>query len=268
MGIEDLQRNFEGYLNTPLLWHNAEVYDLQQCALDDSIPLFFIGKVTDSLRLGKLVERFVSRQLAANATYDILAENVQIQDGKRTIGELDALLMMKDHPIHLEIIYKFYVYDLNKDNDELSHWIGPNRKDSLLQKLDKLKNKQLPLLYHPKTQSVIKELKINVEEVKQQVLFKAQLFLPFDYQKKVFFKLNPECVAGFYVKMDDLYQFKTSQFFIPEKINWLMAVDKKVNWLSFDAFTAEVTTWLDKEIAPLCWLKENDILRKFFVVWW
>lgn len=268
MGTEDLQRNFEGYLKTSLLWHGAEVYDLKQCVLDDSIALRFIEKITKHIRLGKLVERFVFRQLAEDISCHILAENVQIQDGKRTIGELDALLTTRDGNIHLEIIYKFYLYDPDEGDDELSHWIGPNRKDSLLQKLDKLKNKQLPLLYHPKTQPLLDALDVNIKAVQQLVLFKAQLFLPFNYQKKVFNSLNSECVTGFYVKKDDLHRFNTARFYIPEKINWLMAVDKNVNWLNYEEFAAEVTSWLDRKMSPLCWLKENGVLRKFFVVWW
>lgn len=268
MGTDDLQRNFEGYLNTSVLWHNAEIYGLKQCALNDCISLLFTEKVPNHLRLGKLVERFVCHQLIDDATCNVLAENVQIQDDKRTIGELDVLYMTSDGPIHLEIIYKFYLYDPNEGSDELSHWIGPNRKDSLLQKLDKLKEKQLPLLYHPQTQAMLNDLDINVNEIKQQVVFKAQLFLPFDDQKKVFFSLNPDCVEGFYVKREDLEHFKNSQFFIPEKINWLMGVDKNVNWLNYDQFKAQVMEWIDREIAPLCWMKEHGVLRKFFVVWW
>ena len=268
MGIEDLQRNFEGYLNTPLLWSGAEVYNLKQCVLEDSIAQRFSKKMANYLRLGKLVERFVCHQLLGVPFCDILAENIQIQDGKRTIGELDVLLTLKDCPIHLEVIYKFYLYDPEEGNNELSHWIGPNKKDSLLEKLDKLKNRQLPLLYHPKTEPLLTYLKIKRDDIKQQVLFKGQLYLPLHYQKPVFVTLNLECVQGFYVKKNDLHQFKNAQFYIPDKINWLMAVDNYVNWSNYDDFTTEVEGWLDRKMSPLCWLKETDLKRKFFVVWW
>ncbi|MGC1633732.1 MAG: DUF1853 family protein, partial [Gelidibacter sp.] len=158
MKKDNLQRNFEGYLNSSLLWRGAEVYDLQQCFLESSIPQPFTKIMTEQLRLGKLVERFVFHQLVEDRSRKILAQNVQIQAHNRTLGELDALLMTPNGPIHLEIIYKFYLYDPNEGKDELSHWIGPNRKDSLLQKLDKLKNKQLPLLYHPETHFLLNDL--------------------------------------------------------------------------------------------------------------
>ena len=268
MDTDDLQQNFRGYLNTPNLWQYAEVYDMQQYDFGESTSKKFTDKVAKNLRLGKLVERFVFQQLSDKDASDILAENIQIQDGKRTIGELDALLMTTYGPVHLEIIYKFYLYDPNVSNDELSHWIGPNRKDSLLQKLDKLKEKQLPLLYHPKTQPVLEDLELSITEIKQQVLFKAQLFLPLNLQKTPFLKLNPKCVQGFYVTLDKLYQFKTAQFYIPEKINWLMEVNDNVQWLDYDDFTSDVAVWLDKRMSPLFWMKNNGILQKFFVVWW
>lgn len=149
MKTNDLQRNFEGYLQTPILWQNTEVYGLQHYALKPMKVEAFTKEITQNLRLGKLVERFVFSQLGEDSECQILAENLQIQDGKRTIGELDALILDKGKPIHLEIVYKFYLFDPHENDNELSHWIGPNRKDSLLQKLEKLREKQLPLLYHP-----------------------------------------------------------------------------------------------------------------------
>lgn len=268
MDTDNLQRNFEGYLNTPLLWKNTEVYGLEQCVLEDLTVVNFTENVAANLRLGKLVERFVYHQILQDPSLGILAENIQIIDDKRTLGEMDALLMTKNGPVHLEIVYKFYLYDSDYGDDELSHWIGPNRKDSLLQKLDKLKNKQLPLLYRPQTQLVLDDLQLNSKNIKQQVLFKAQLFLPMDYQKEIFFTLNPDAVKGFYIKKDDLSRFNAFQFYIPEKIDWLMEVNKDVNWLDYDEFLTDVTRWLDKEMAPLCWLNEDGIFRKFFVVWW
>lgn len=268
MGTDDLQQNFRGYLNTPNLWLDAKVYGMHQYILNGSTSAKFTGNVVGNLRLGKLVERFVFQQLTDDNTCDILAENIQIQDGKRTIGELDALLMTKNGPVHVEIIYKFYLFDPNQGNDELSHWIGPNRKDSLLQKLDKLKTKQLPLLYHPKTLLELENLKLKVENFKQHVLFKAQLFLPLDQNETVFYKLNPNCVYGFYIRLDDLLQFKTAQFYIPEKIDWLMEAKYEVPWLDHDNFTSEVKIWLDRKISPLFWMKDKGILSKFFVIWW
>lgn len=264
----NLQRNFDGYLHTPLLWHNAEIYRLHQLVLGESKILNFTDKSTANLRLGKLVEQFVFHQLKEDSSCAVLAENIQIQEGNRTIGELDAILKTEHGPVHLEIIYKFYLYDPNAGSTEISHWIGPNRKDSLLQKLDKLKEKQLPLLYHPKTQSLLESLGLSTSEIKQRVLFKAQLFLPMTSKNNVFSHLHSACVRGFYMKMNNLDLFKTGQFYIPEKIHWLMDVHENVKWMHHDDFLIEVRRWADKKLAPLCWLKQHGKYSKFFVVWW
>lgn len=268
MEKDTLQQNFEGYLNTFILWHKADVYNIQQFDLEPNYALKFDEKVQEQLRLGKLVERFVFHELNANDDFDIVAENIQIRDGKRTVGEMDALLMTKNGPLHLEIIYKFYLFDPSGGACELSHWIGPNRKDSLVQKLDKLKKKQLPLLYHSKTQIVLNNLKLNLSEIKQQVLFKAQLFLPFDYNEFPFGTLNPSCLKGFYLKLEKLHHIEHAQFYIPPKGDWLMDCNADVDWMDFSDFQVEVSHWTHKKRSPLCWLHQKGKFSKFFVVWW
>lgn len=255
-------------METPLLWNDTSIYGLKSFILNNSNPRPFDGSVTDNLRLGKMVERFVSHQLKADPECTILTENIQVQDGKRTIGELDALIMTDDGPVHLEIIYKFYLYDPDEGTTEIAHWIGPNRKDALVQKLNKLKEKQLPLLYHPKTQPLLDELGLTLTKIKQQVLFKAQLFLPLDFKEAAFDDLNPACVKGFYIKRDELHRFKNAQFYIPQKRDWIMNGHETVAWLDYTNFTTEVNSWLTEKRSPLCWLKEAGKIEKFYVVWW
>ena len=113
--------------------------------------------VKQKLRLGHLVERFVSHELHYSKNIEVLAENIQIKQEKVTIGEIDCLLKYKQTPIHLEISYKFYLYDESVGASELEHWIGPNRKDSLIEKITKLKTKQLPLLYKPAAEQLLKQ---------------------------------------------------------------------------------------------------------------
>lgn len=262
-----MQRRFNGYLNTPLLWKNADIFDLQNYELEIPVVEYSSYKAKEHLRLGKLVERFVLHQLAHDPRYNVIAENIQIQDDKRTIGELDVLLLHQNTPIHLEIIFKFYLYDPNENGTSLSHWIGPNRKDRLLHKLNKLKEKQLPLLYHPKTKSFLQELDFEISSIKQHVLFKAQLFLPLNHENTVFSNLNPASVKGFYLKIEELERFQNGQFYIPQKIDWLMDVHEDVAWMGYSEFLVAVNVWIDKKLAPMCWLKDDGYF-KFFVVWW
>ncbi|WP_452230129.1 DUF1853 family protein [Lacinutrix sp. MEBiC02404] len=266
--MKDITLQYLGFLNTPNLWLNTSDFEMQQLEISNTIAILNASE-TPKLRLGKLVERFVSRQLKQDETVSILIENIQIQNGKLTIGEIDCLLKKDEQIIHLEIIYKFYLYDETVGTKEIDHWIGPNRKDSLVQKLAKLEEKQLPLLYHTCTKPVLEKLGLQVEEIQQRVSFKAQLFVPFHNQNIPFKAINASCVKGFYITQKELQEFKDCTFFIPDKRDWLIDIPTHDSWQSYNTFSKELKPLLNQEKAPLCWLKKtNGETLKFFVVWW
>lgn len=266
---KDLQLQYEGFLKTPFLWHGKGVFDLLQFDDSNSKELSFNSLITQKLRLGKLVERFVSFHLQQSSFIKVLTENLQIQEEKRTVGELDCILLKNDKPIHLEIIYKFYLYDSSVGKTEIEHWIGPNRRDSLIQKITKLKEKQLPLLYSQQCSTYLQELELDSKEIEQQVYFKAQLFVHLNNYKNEFPSINNKCITGFYIYANELEQFNDSKFHIPNKHNWLVEPYTNSNWLSYQSFITKLKIYLDEKKAPLCWLKKpNGELFKFFIVWW
>ncbi len=264
-----LQLQYQGFLETDFLWFSNDIQQIQQFNFKQITTSVFTGDSTPKLRLGKLVERFVSHQLQENTTIDILIENIQVQNHKITIGELDCILLQDKKPIHLEIIYKFYLYDKTVGNTEIEHWIGPNRKDSFNQKLDKLTNKQLPLLYNDKTKPILDHLNLSVDEIEQQVYFKGQLFVPYQEFGNYFDEINNKCIEGFYINSKELLLFKDAKFYIPTKRNWLVKPHSNIDWLSFKQFSIEISEYINEKNAPLCWLKKtNGELIKLFVVWW
>ncbi|WP_428740259.1 DUF1853 family protein [Tenacibaculum sp.] len=266
---KDLQLQYEGFLQTPFLWHGKGVFDLEQFAVSPTPISSFNEVIIQKLRLGKLVERFVSFELQQNNDITILAENIQIQQEKLTLGELDCILQQNKKIIHLEIIYKFYLYDTSVGNSEIEHWIGPNKRDSFIQKLTRLKEKQLPLLYSNQSEKYLEKLKLNTSTITQQVYFKAQLFVPIQDIAKEFPLVNNECVYGFYIYPKELSQFSNCKFYIPNKHNWIVNPHPNVDWLNFNTFQNNLQKFLEEENTPLCWLKKtNGELLKFFVVWW
>ncbi|GAA4296834.1 DUF1853 family protein [Aestuariibaculum suncheonense] len=267
--IKTLQQQYQGYAQTPLLWTKQDIFGLKQLDINLDCQLPFTETVSDGLRLGKRVERFVSHELRHTPQLELLAENIQIQQDKLTLGELDVLLLHNNRPIHLEIVYKFYLYDASVGTHELEHWIGPNRSDTLVKKLDKLKNKQLPLLFNTYTQPILKDLQLSTEHIQQRVWFKAQLFKPFQVEDLSFQLLNKTCLKGFYIHFEELKVLSDSKFFIPNKINWLQNTQTHVDWLNYDAFHQKVQELTNHKTSPLCWIKyPNGRLQKFFVVWW
>lgn len=263
-----LQKRYEGYLKTPCLWNEKAVAELPQFEITTSLKKINLD-IDDTLRLGKYVERLVSFELQQQEHITVLAENTQIQNNKTTLGELDCLLIKGETPIHLEVIYKFYLYDASIGTTEIDHFIGPNRKDSLIEKLTKLTNKQLPLLYTDSCKTYLDKLDLKAEEITQQVYFKAQLFLPYSNQKTTLKTLNQDCVTGFYITKNELNLFKDCKFYIPIKKDWLISPHSNVNWLTFETFKEKTAHYFDIQFSTLCWLKKaNGELKKVFLVWW
>ena len=265
---KNIQLQYQGYLNTPLLWKNHEVLGLIQLEIPKQEAHQITESISEPMLLGKRVERFVIAELQKHQNISILLENAQINHQKITIGEIDCILMQEEVPVHLEIIYKFYLYDATMGTTEIEHWIGPNRKDTLSKKLHKLKDKQLPLLFNEHTKPILNDLHLNAEQMQQRVCFKAQLFIP--YQSDIEFDLlNKECLAGFYIHFSEIEQFSDCKFYIPIKIDWLLEVQTQVEWLTYSQFQEKISPKIADKIALLCWIKfPKGTIQKFFVTWW
>lgn len=263
---KDIQLQYKGFASTPSLWTTHKVRSLEQFEIEGQ-PLSFNRKIDTKLRLGKYVEQFVAYQLRQDKRVQVIDQNIQIQEDKRTLGEIDFVIRRNGSSIHIETVYKFYLY-YPSSVSELHCWIGPNRKDSLIEKLDKLRDKQLPIVHTTPCKDYLQSQNISSDEILQQVYFKAQLFVP--YASDVAFEqLNKECVSGFYLRQKELASFKNCKFYIPSKKDWLVIPHTQVNWISYEDFLTLSETYLGRKFSPLCWLKsKNGELHKFFLVWW
>ncbi|MCM4158961.1 DUF1853 family protein [Antarcticibacterium flavum] len=269
---------FLGFLSTPPLWLENEVFNLDQFTLP---PVEFnrpsnlkeeIPSLESNFVLGKRIESFYSLVLQKSKPYSIIAQGMQIFSDKITLGELDFLLQKtgKEEVIHLEVVYKFYIYDPNI-NGELEKWIGPNRKDTLLKKLNKLEQKQLPLLYREETLRATAALDIAGKAVKQQVSFLAHLFLPKDLQQRDVPCINPECLSGTWIHKSDFTKedYGDCKFFIPLKQDWPIDPSKNDTWHSFQEIMPQVQRSLEAKKSPLIWMNDKSgIFERFFIVWW
>lgn len=261
---------YQGFAATPPLWYGNLISVFHQIDLK-GIPVFLDDSVVfKNKRLGKLVEEFVFYQLKMEDSISWICDNLQIQDGKRTVGEIDALYHEAGNPVHLEVAYKFYLYDtLENYDDPLAYWIGPNRKDSLFYKLGKIRNKQFPLLHSKFAKAYLEDFNLDVENIRQALCFKAQLFLPYGKGSVDTGPLNSDCISGFYVSYSRLAIFKALQFYIPAKLDWLVTPDHHVKWIDYTAAEEIITASVFDKRSPLVWLKhEDNKLSKCFVVFW
>ena len=161
------------------------------------------------------------------------------------------------------------MYDNSVGTTEIERFIGPNRKDSLIEKLNKLKQKQLPLLYGNDCKPVLETFGLKAESIIQKVYFKAQLFLPFTNQNITLKTLNNDCVVGFYISKNELDQFTNCKFYLPNKKDWLIILHSNVDLLNFEWFNNIAQNYFEQKYSSLFWVKlKNGLLKKVFLVWW
>ncbi|WP_458626524.1 DUF1853 family protein [Winogradskyella sp. PC D3.3] len=261
---------YKGYIKTPSLFKTSYLENIDNIELSSEFETLTTNIEFKNKRLGKLVEEFVFYQLQQKPSVKWIVENLQIQQGKQTIGELDALYYQNKQPIHLEVVYKFYLYDTLKTyTDPLAYWIGPNRKDTLCYKLEKLKNKQFPLLLKEEATPLLTAYNINPIAVSQKLCFKAQLFLPHTSSTIGTEPLNANCISGCYIPFEDMSIFRHLKFYKPQKLDWLITPHNAVKWVDYNTIKIQIKEDVDSERSPLVWIKYNETkLVKYFITFW
>jgi len=240
-------------------------FDLSKLEIASDLEL----NVPTNLRLGHLVEKIVAELLKNANNYKLLFDNVQIIEDKKTIGELDFIVQenQTQQVIHLELAYKFYLFDPNISSEHINCWIGPNRNDSLQQKLHKLKTKQFPLLYHDCTRSTLNT--ITFDGVSQALCLLVSLFIPFEFEGK-FSPVYQKAIKGYYINFETFVSLNTNQkaYYLPAKKEWGIEPAENDSWFDFDSIIKNVVPHLQLKQSPLCWQNENGICTQFFIVWW
>ena len=269
-----LVNQYLGFMETPSLFIDDVVtgYPCFELYPDNNVP-FLDNTAPSNLMLGKRAERFFQDAVEQSILYELLGKNLQVQKGKLTLGELDFLIenLLTKERLHVELVYKFYLYDPSLGKEELNRWIGPNRNDSLLQKLKKLKNKQFPLLLSEEAKKLLNNLEFETSKIKQQLCFKAQLFVPLELVGKPIPRINNKCIMGHWVSVDEftLEKYGELRFFAPEKQDWFIEPTKQTEWLGYKETAERINPQLKAGKSPLLWMKgEDGSFAKLFLVWW
>lgn len=262
---------FKGFLDTPPLWKKQQFgihqFDFPRLSVTDLCAV----NLPDNLRLGHQME-FVFNHLISNSEhFRIVFNNLLIDEGKLRVGELDFILedMRTKSHVHVELAYKFYLIDAKK-SEPIYRLVGPNKRDMFFTKLDKLKEKQFPLLQHPSLKQYWEASGINPLEIEQQCCFKAQLFEAVDSVTSIR-PLNTDCIVGKWINFDAFNkpEYKSFQYYIPKKIEWVINPHNKVPWASHYEILLDINVRMLKEQAPMVWIKkEDDNFEKWFIVWW
>ena len=126
-------------------------------------------------RLGVYFEHLYACLMTEVLGWELLARNVQISDGGRTLGELDFLVR---HPgtgevEHHEIAVKFYLGAGAGD----PCWYGPNSADRFDLKVKRLLEHQVKMASHPASQALLSQKGLPLP-VRSRVFMPGYLFYP------------------------------------------------------------------------------------------
>jgi uncharacterized protein len=269
-----LQEQLTGFLGTSEIFAENGIFEYPlyrtRNIFKDKLP--DVSAPTASV-LGKRMEHFFASYISNFTSEEILVQNRQIIQNKETLGEIDFLLKdsVSEEISHVELIFKFYLLDPETGTSELDHLIGPNKRDSLNRKLERLQKRQFPLLFHPATREFLSSVGIDPQDVVQKMCFKASVFLPKQLKQYSFSKINPEAIAGYWIKALEFTfeDYGQNLFFSPKKKYWPVLPEMNKTWLSFGEIVEKIEPLLNKHYAPMLWMKTPEgNFERFFIVWW
>ena len=127
--------------------------------------------------LGIYFESLLAFWLQHLPDIELLAQNLKVGQPGLQLGEFDLLFrdLAQRQLIHWEVTVKFYLRYGKADYQ----WLGPNPRDSLQRKLNKVFDRQLHLSDHPKAQQVLQR-ELGQHQLTPQAFVKGYLFYPYD----------------------------------------------------------------------------------------
>ncbi|MEW7291464.1 DUF1853 family protein [Aquimarina sp. 2304DJ70-9] len=272
-----MKQQYLGFLNTSSI-SNSQVFfgltpfNFEEISKKSTLPNSIDLTINHNEVLGKRAEHFFEYSIRLSPHYEVIAKNIQIFKEKITIGELDFLVKdIHNHKvIHIELVFKFYVYDPNI-LDEINRWIGPNRKDSLVEKIDKLKNKQLPLLFNDQTKSILDDFNLDVNKIDQQVCYLASLFVPYSFKEKEMQLVNNDSIVGYWIHFEEFIpkKYASFRFYIPKKKDWIVHPRHHEVWHSFDEIYEQIEDLYMQKKSSLLWINNGEnSYERIFIIWW
>ncbi|MDF3926097.1 DUF1853 family protein [Pseudomonas putida] len=153
-----------------------------------------------SRRLGHYYERLWQFALGQAPGIELLAANLAIRDGGRTLGELDVVLRDCDGVHHLELAIKLYLGPEGAGHDPHA-WLGPGCHDRLGTKLAHLAGHQLPMSKGAHSRQALAQL--GVEQVQAKMWLGGYLFYPRPGHAESPEGANPQHLRGRWLRRRD-----------------------------------------------------------------
>lgn len=181
-------------------------------------------------RLGHYFERLYECLIRDLIGWEILLKNQPIRSNGITLGELDFIVRNPaDGGVeHHEIAVKFYLGHLDV-GESLPRWYGPNARDRLDLKTDRLKSHQSQLTKHAETRHLLTSHGIETP-VRPRIFMPGYLFYPSTHSLPEPKDVPPDHLRGHWLSINELDESanragvspQSTQHWIPlNKPHWL-----------------------------------------------
>jgi len=269
--MSSVRTTFERFIHAPDLVLTSEAFPYAPFVFSEDREQPKALHDVSQVMLGKQAEYYFQHYLASSQRYELLASNIQIQGTTETLGEIDYLVYDRQtaQHCHIELACKFYLYD-DRMPSEYERWMGPNRKDTLYEKVTKLAQKQFQMLFTSEAKPILTELEIDPQYTVQQLCLKAFLFLPKGKETPHISENFKKCIVGEWMHWEDFQKEKetTSLYAIPEKKQWLNSPESLTDWHSLSETKEIIALHIKNRKAPLVYAKSKGAIRFFFIVYW
>ncbi|WP_286238571.1 DUF1853 family protein [Neptuniibacter halophilus] len=175
-------------------------------------------------RLGIYYENLVEEIIKSSSQPIDIYRNIKVLENKITLGEFDFIGVINGQHFHLECAIKFYLRV--GDGSQLSHFIGPGKKDRLDIKWHRMLEHQLPLSTTGAGIASCRQYQIDPEV--RALLLQGYLFHPYSEWQQTMPELhadiNPQHLRGWWLRFSKLERINTAcAYSIMQKPDWLTA---------------------------------------------
>lgn len=181
-------------------------------------------------RLGLYFEHLWHFFLAEDPEVELVAHNLAVRDGGRTLGEFDCIYhcLQRDRYIHLELAVKFFLgyapgHNLARSSP-WQQWLGPNSRDRLDLKMQHLLEHQIRLGDHPQARSILEAL--GVDALAHEVVIKGYLFRGLHSPQPPPECFNPDAPLEYWLSVDQLAHY------LADHVNGHYQILPKSHWLA------------------------------------
>lgn len=207
----------------PNLFADIETAVFLKKIRSEPAPLLEYLADKDTKALGSYFEHLIIFWLSSLPSVSLIKSNLQIFQGKQTIGEIDVIFEHHKKIFHWEMAVKFYLNIAS--GQKTSHFVGPRLKDRLSAKLQHIFNHQIPLINAPETTKALAS--IEGKDVVSSAMVKGILFHPSTRQSTFLPQLppvvSPNCRSGSWLTPSHLSKMESldfDHFLILKKTLW------------------------------------------------